>query len=91
MGLCNLLWKISVELIWGHGADLETGTLVAPRNDEGICQTPHTSKTEHLYTDTDSFIPYFCILGHFVNRELDWLILNEAKSTEKQKILYINS
>lgn len=52
-------------------ADLETGTLVAPRNDEGICETPHTSKTEHLYTDTDSFIPYFCILGHFVNRELD--------------------
>lgn len=76
-------------------ADIETGTLVAPSNDKGVCETPHAvtphaSKTEDLHTDTDSFIPYFSVLCP-VNRELDYLILNEAKATEKQKILYINS
>lgn len=56
-------------------ADIGTGTLVAPSNDKGVCETPHAvtphaSKTEDLHTDTDSFIPYFSVLCP-VNRELD--------------------
>lgn len=75
-------------------ADIETGTLVARSNDEDICETacavtPQTSISEDLHTDTDGFIPYFCIL-FYLNREFDQLILNESKDIEKQ-IFYINS